>query len=110
MLWAVAAASPCTTSKAGTTVMAKAPPTMLIRYRAPAILASWRGEAPVTEYITDGSRLVKVTRGRQDADDLSASGHRAWSCIALKARPSCPSALTDCSFERPFEISFASLR
>src|SRR3954447_20063892 len=110
MLWAVAAASPCTISKAGTTVMAKAPPTMLIRYRAPAILASWRGEAAVTESITDRSRLVKVTRGRQDADDLRASAHGAWPCIALKARPSRASALMGCSFERPLEISFASLR
>ena len=31
---------PSTTSMAGTMVMAKAPPRMLIRYRAPAILAS----------------------------------------------------------------------
>src|SRR2546428_416340 len=42
MLWAVADASPLTTSMAGTIPMAKAPPTMLIRYRAPAILASCR--------------------------------------------------------------------
>ena len=36
---------------ARTKPMAKAPPTMLIKYKAPAILASWRGEAPVTEPI-----------------------------------------------------------
>jgi hypothetical protein len=42
-LWAVAARSPSTTSMAGTMMMAKAPPRMLTRYRAPAILASRRG-------------------------------------------------------------------
>jgi hypothetical protein len=36
---------------ARTKPMAKAPPTMLIKYKAPAILASWRGEAPATESI-----------------------------------------------------------
>jgi hypothetical protein len=50
MLWAVAAISG-TTRMAGTTPMAKAPATMLTRYRAPAILASWRGEAPAVESI-----------------------------------------------------------
>src|SRR3954452_14524047 len=58
MLWAVAAASPCTTRSAGTTVIAKAPPRMLMRYRRPAVLASRRGEAPVTEPITVVPRLV----------------------------------------------------
>jgi hypothetical protein len=42
-LWAVAVASPYTTSMAGTTLMANAPPTMLMRYRAPAILAMRSG-------------------------------------------------------------------
>src|SRR5438445_1207640 len=42
MLWAVADASPLTTSMAGTMPTAKAPPMMLIRYRPPAILASCR--------------------------------------------------------------------
>src|SRR5882672_4873692 len=42
MLWAVADASPLTTSMAGTMPTAKAPPMMLMRYRPPAILASCR--------------------------------------------------------------------
>src|SRR3954454_5392353 len=79
MLCAVAAASPCTTSMAGTTVMAKAPPMMLMRYRAPAVLASWRGDAPVSESITAGSRLEETTcvRGgrRIRPPAISAPGH-----------------------------------
>src|SRR5207302_11038530 len=53
MLWAVAAASPATTTMAGTMLMAKAPRTILIRYSAPAILASWRGGVPPMEFIND---------------------------------------------------------
>src|SRR4051794_40219968 len=36
----------------GITPMAKAPPTMLTRYKAPAIRASRRGEAPATGPVT----------------------------------------------------------
>src|SRR5438105_9609986 len=53
---------------AGTIVMAKAPPTMLIRYRPPAILASWRGEVPSTESIKDLPQLLNdigSTAGRR---------------------------------------------
>src|SRR5947209_680121 len=58
MLWAVAAASPATTTMAGTMLMAKAPRTILIRYSAPAILASWRGGVPPIESINDLLQLV----------------------------------------------------
>src|SRR5438067_13645450 len=58
MLWAVAAASPATTTMAGTMLMAKAPRTILIRYSAPAILASWRGGVPPMESINDFPQLV----------------------------------------------------
>ena len=44
MVRAVGAALPWTASMAGTTRMAKVPPTMWMRYRAPAILSSWRGD------------------------------------------------------------------
>jgi hypothetical protein len=40
-----------------------APQTMLIMYRAPAILASWRGEAPVRESTSRFPQLVEF-RGR----------------------------------------------
>jgi hypothetical protein len=36
---------------------------MLIRYRAPAILAIWRGEAPVMEFISDFPQLVLMALG-----------------------------------------------
>src|SRR5438270_4298145 len=70
MLWAVAAASPATTTMAGTMLMAKAPRTILIRYSAPAILASWRGGVPPMESINDlpstrvgrGGRRIKPPR------------------------------------------------
>src|SRR5947209_1431879 len=55
MLWNVVAGSD-TITMAGTMPSAKAPKTMLIRYRTPAIRASWRGEAPSTKSISD--RLV----------------------------------------------------
>src|SRR2546423_11555719 len=61
MLWAVAAASPATTTMAGTMLMAKAPRTILIRYSAPAILASWRGAVPAMESINDLPQPVLVT-------------------------------------------------
>src|SRR5919107_5221592 len=41
--------------------IAKAPATTLIRYRAPAILANWRGDAPPTESMKALPRLVSVT-------------------------------------------------
>src|ERR671937_153367 len=50
---AVAAALPDTTNMAGTMPMAKPPRTMLIRYSAPAILASWRGAVALMESIID---------------------------------------------------------
>src|SRR6202022_3890966 len=46
---------------AGTMLMAKAPPTMLIRYRTPAILASCLGEVSTTESIKDLPQLVLMT-------------------------------------------------
>src|ERR1700730_12126650 len=46
---------------AGTMLMAKAPPTMFIRYRTPAILASCFGEVSATESIKDLSQLVLMT-------------------------------------------------
>jgi hypothetical protein len=67
MLFAVAAASPDTTNMAGTMPMAKAPATMLIRYRAPAILASWRGEVSAMESIKGLPQLVLMTLIRPPA-------------------------------------------
>jgi hypothetical protein len=50
MLCAVVATSGVNKA-ARTKPIAKAPPTMLIKYKPPAILASWRGERSVTESI-----------------------------------------------------------
>src|SRR3954462_400319 len=52
MLWNVVAGSD-TITIAGTMPSAKAPKTMLIRYRRPAILARRRGDAPATGLISN---------------------------------------------------------
>src|SRR5438270_10285823 len=49
---------------AGTMPMAKAPRTILIRYRAPAILANWRGAVPVMESINGPSPTMPTAPGR----------------------------------------------
>jgi hypothetical protein len=51
MLCAVAAASPCTTSRPRTKISAKMPPTMTIKYRNPAILACTRGDVSAIRFI-----------------------------------------------------------
>src|SRR4051794_34203174 len=84
---------------AGTTVMAKAPPRVLIRYRAPAVLASTRGEAPVTESISVVSPLVLRAGARYRGPRL---GGGAASRTALAAdkdrghRHRSPCATTNC--------------
>src|SRR4030088_636718 len=49
---------------AGTMPMAKAPRTILIRYRAPAILANWRGAVPVMESTNGPSPTMPTAPGR----------------------------------------------
>src|SRR3954454_6915306 len=85
MFCAVAAASPWTTNMAGTTLMANAPPTMLIRYRAPAVLGSWRGEAPLTEAIAVVSRPVGIARssGRPSSRRGPGTYSTNISCVTI---------------------------
>src|ERR1700682_6785356 len=87
MLWAVAAGSD-PNNRAGTMLMAKAPPMMLIKYRAPALLASFirppEGAGPIWP---DSTVVAGITAIDSDSQLMSGCcrgrGDSGW-------KPKCP--------------------